>query len=146
MKFRLNLILDTNVFVAACFGGHAAQIVQAWLGGHYRLVVSNAILDEYEHILHRHPVAQRQNERLSLWREAWQDARLTLHVEPTRHGPWCHDASDDKFIAAGLQGNAQALLTADHMLLTLVQIEGLAIRTARKFAEMPHDWKTHDLA
>jgi predicted nucleic acid-binding protein len=131
----LILVLDTNVFVAACFGGHAARIVQDWLAGRYGLVVSGAVLDEYEAVLVRHPMARRHEGAMALWREGWNDARLTQRVQPTQVGPWCNDSSDDKFIAAGLEGGAQALLTSDHMLLTLVRIGDLSIQSPKRFAE-----------
>lgn len=121
--------------MAACFGGHAAQIVQGWLTGKHCLVVSDPVLDEYAYVLARHPIAQRRADWVSHWREGWNDSRLTRRVEPTQVGPWCHDSSDDKFIAAGLEGGAQVLLTADQMLLTLVRVGDLSIQSARRFAE-----------
>lgn len=45
----MRIVLDTNVFVPAVFfGGVPGRILEAWRDGRLQLVLSAAILDEYQ--------------------------------------------------------------------------------------------------
>ena len=47
----MRIVLDTNVFVsAAFFGGVPGRILEAWRDGRLQLVLSAAILDEYQRV------------------------------------------------------------------------------------------------
>ncbi len=128
----MKVVLDTNVYVSTCFGGHAAFIISAWEAGRLRPVLSPALLAEHEAILGRHPMAKQ--EHLAKYRKLWEDLRLTeMLPENPPEQDWCKDVSDNAFIAAALAGKANSLITADKMLLTLVRINGVEILQARKF-------------
>ncbi len=47
----MRIVLDTNVFVSAVFfGGVPGRILEAWRDGRLQLVLSAAILDEYQRV------------------------------------------------------------------------------------------------
>lgn len=49
----MRIVLDTNVFVSAVFfGGVPGRILRAWRDGRLQLVLSAAILDEYQRVGH----------------------------------------------------------------------------------------------
>lgn len=47
----MRIVLDTNIFVSAVFfGGVPGRILGAWRDGRLQLVLSAAILNEYQHV------------------------------------------------------------------------------------------------
>jgi predicted nucleic acid-binding protein len=47
----VRIVLDTNVFVSAVFfGGVPGRILEAWRDGRLQLVLSAAVLDEYQRV------------------------------------------------------------------------------------------------
>jgi putative PIN family toxin of toxin-antitoxin system len=131
----MKLVLDTNVYVAASFGGHAAQLLQAWSKQQFQIVMSRAMREEHEIILNRHPKTNAEMHRS--WISLWDDSNHTciLQNDPIIEMEWCKDLSDNKFIAAALAGQAHYLLTADKMLLTLVRIRTVQILQVKRFME-----------
>jgi putative PIN family toxin of toxin-antitoxin system len=131
----MKLVLDTNVYVAASFGGHAARLVEEWAKGRITLVLSESMRLEHETILNKHPRANL--ELFRSWCALWDNPERTLLLreEPAIEAGWCKDASDDKFIAAALKGEAPYLITADKMLLTLVRIQTVQMLQVKKFLE-----------
>lgn len=132
----MNVVLDTNVYVAACFGGHAAYLMHQWEMGAFRIVLSPSMRVEHETILQRHPRAN--PEWIEAWNAHWSNPLRTeiLSEDPRIEKGWCKDSTDDKFIAAAIAGNANYLITADKMLLTLVQIEAVEILQVRRFIDI----------
>ena len=127
------VVIDTNVFVAACFGGHAAHVVASWLAGNLRAIISQTTLDEYRHTLIRFPLAKPV--QVALWEAGFADAKRSLWVSPESEPNLCKDSADNKFLAAALSGQATHLLTSDKLLLCIKNIEGTVICSARNFVE-----------
>ena len=120
-------VLDTSVFVAAVgWQGASYRVVVAAARRQVRLVVTRAVLDEYEVTARRvgqgHGFAARVEPALR-WLE-----RAALWVEPAPLGKRrSRDATDDKFLAAALAGGARYLVAYDEDLLTLGKPFGVAI-------------------
>lgn len=135
----MKIVVDTNAFVAALFGGHAALVLTGWKADGLHLVMSPPVLAEYLSILGRHPLCPA--DKLAEWLTAWQDVSKTLWVNPAPGPGYCKDPSDDKFIDAALAGGAEALLTADKLLLSLKSVGGVEILPVRRFAERGGPWR-----
>jgi putative PIN family toxin of toxin-antitoxin system len=103
------ILIDTNVFVAAAYNRHSAsrEIVAAVERGELTLVVSPAIVQEYEQII---PKAVRSDEGRELFRRVLGFAEW---VTPEENPPVTVDRADDKFLAAALAAGADAIVTND---------------------------------
>jgi putative PIN family toxin of toxin-antitoxin system len=111
--------------------GTPAQILDAWRDRRYDLLISPEIYAEYERVgdelrATRPHVDPRAFLQLVLSTAVMVDAReLEQQV--------CSDPDDDKFIACGLDGGAEFLVTGDKALLTVRSYRGLQIVTPARF-------------
>jgi uncharacterized protein len=117
----VRVVLDPNVIISALLspGGAPAQVLRAWIGGSYELVVSPLLLEELERALGYRKLSDRitadeARELVDLLRHEG-----ATHDDPTGppplHSP---DPGDDYLIA--LAATADALLVSgDHHLLGL---------------------------
>jgi putative PIN family toxin of toxin-antitoxin system len=130
----MRIVLDTNVFISGIFfTGPPFQILKAWRDGRVQLLVSPAILDEY----------QRIGAELALrFRDV--DVRpfldlLTIQAEivlaPALPSVIHDDPSDDKFIEAALAGKAPYIISGDKHLLKLSVFQGIHILKPRDFVQ-----------
>lgn len=123
------IVLDTNVLVASAYRPNSAsrRIVDAVQQGAHQLVVSPAIVREYEAIL---PKAVRFEPALDrLWRVV-DDAE---RVAPQENPPVSADRSDDKFLAAAVAGQAECVVSSDEHLLAVHPYEQIAIMKPAAF-------------
>jgi putative PIN family toxin of toxin-antitoxin system len=49
----MRVVIDTNVFVSMLLGGQVGKINDVWKTGRFTLIVSEAILSEYQDVLSR---------------------------------------------------------------------------------------------
>jgi putative PIN family toxin of toxin-antitoxin system len=130
----MRIVLDTNVFISGIFfTGPPFQILKAWRDGRIQLLVSPAILDEY----------QRIGAELALrFRDV--DVRpfldlLTIQAEivlaPALPSVIHDDPSDDKFLEAALAGKAPYIISGDKHLLKLSVFQGIQILKPKEFVE-----------
>lgn len=93
-------IVDTNVLISGVFfGGVPRRILSAWAGGHFDLVLSPDILDEYQRVgrelARKHPDLAGSLEPIL--------ALLTTHAmlvdAPQLAEPVSADPADDMFLA-----------------------------------------------
>jgi putative PIN family toxin of toxin-antitoxin system len=130
----MRIVLDTNVFISGIFfTGPPFQILKAWRDGRVQLLVSPAILDEY----------QRIGAELALrFRDV--DVRpfldlLTIQAEivlaPALPSVIHDDPSDDKFLEAALAGKAPYIISGDKHLLKLSVFQGIPILKPRDFVQ-----------
>ena len=126
----MNVVLDSNVLVAAFgFGGICRAIVDVCIDSH-RLVFSEHILAEVhrhlrEKLSHTDAMA---DERVSFLREvAWI-------VSPVAVAPdACRDPDDLPVLGTVLGGQADCLVTGDKDLLDLTEFSGCPILSPRQF-------------
>jgi putative PIN family toxin of toxin-antitoxin system len=132
----MRAVLDTNVLVSATLirGGNEDRALHAWRRGAFGLVFLPAMLEEVSRVL--------TYEKLRKYR--WlTDAEMvellealasqSVIVPGTMTVTACRDPDDDKFLAAGLEGKAEYVVTGDKDLLALKAYRGLRIVTPATF-------------
>lgn len=137
----LQVLIDTNVFVASAYnqGSASARIVNAVRQKKFQLMVSPAIMQEYEVVLPKAVRSDAARERV------WQTIAMAESVTPEQNPPVTDDRSDDKFLAAAVASEASAIVTSDEHLLAVHPYEGVDILRPTKFwAELPEDIKKSD--
>lgn len=119
----MRAVVDVNVIVSAALSprGAPAKLLEAWLGGHFEMVVSPSLLEELERVLAYRKIRTRigaaeAGELLSLVRESAIN-RADHDVPPPIHGP---DPNDDYLIVLAHVERAP-LVTGDGGLLSLAE-------------------------
>jgi len=130
----VKVVLDTNVFVSGVFfRGPPHEILEAWRDGKIQLLLSPAILDEYQRVMRELAV---QFPEIKV--EALIDF-VIVHSEiilPSLLPPVIQvDPSDDKFLECAVAGEATCIVTGDKHLLKLMNFRGVSILKPREFME-----------
>ena len=132
----MRVVLDTNVLVSATLirGGNEDQILRAWRRGTFDLVFSPAMLEEVGRVLayeklrkHRWLTDAEVMELLEAL------ARQSVMVPGTTAVTASRDPEDDKFLAAGLEGEGEYVVTGDKDLLALEAYQKIRIVTPAAF-------------
>ena len=138
----MKAVLDTNVLVSAILirGGNEDRILRAWQHGAFELVLSAALLEEVSRVL-AYPKLRRHRrfseaEVVELLGLLAARSIVTPGLTTVRQ---CRDPEDDKFLAAGLEGGAQYLVTGDKDLLDLEAYRGLRIVRPAAFLRLPRE-------
>ncbi|MGE0821642.1 MAG: putative toxin-antitoxin system toxin component, PIN family [Candidatus Binatia bacterium] len=128
---RLRAVLDTNVFLAGLFsqGTLSARLYDGWVAQNFLLVTSPAIVLEVAHVL-TSPHLQRRfpnaADRLRRFVQlAFRKAILTQDVYVTDR--LTADPTDNKFLAAALEGKADYIVSRDPHLLNLKHFHAIQI-------------------
>lgn len=136
----MRVVLDTQVLLRGAVAGNdslTAKIFEAWLDSRFELLLSEATLNEIERVLQRPEVLRKL--RFSVI-EARALALLLRRrgqlVAPSVRIRRSRDPDDDKFLECAVAGHATCLVTADHDLLSLRNIEGIPIM------DIPTFWNT----
>jgi len=129
----MRVVLDTSVLVSGLLGGALGVIIDEWKSGRFRLVVSEAIVHEYFDVISC-PKFKITAEEIT----AATDYLLRT-AEFVTPGPAINavraDPSDDKFLEAALEGQADFVVSGDNHLLELKTFRGIPIISARQFVE-----------
>ena len=130
----MKVVLDTNVFVSGVFfGGPPHKILEAWCDGKVQLLVSPAILEEYQRVMRELAV---QFPEIKV--EALMDFTI-VHSEiilpPSLPPVILLDPSDDAFLECAVAGEATCIVTGDKHLLRLLKFRGIPILKPREFVE-----------
>jgi len=127
------VVLDTNVFVGALYnpGSASRLIVEACRSGRLTLLLTTEVQREYERILRRALPRQPALERLS-------GLLASAEIVVPQSTPPVVDAdpSDDKFLAAAVAGNADALVTSDRHLLDFDGYQGVRVLRPSAFVRL----------
>lgn len=136
----VRVVLDTQVLLRGAVAANnslTAKIYEAWLDSRFELLLSEAILNEIERVLQRPEVlrklrftATEARALVLLVRRRGQLVAPTVRIRRSR------DPDDDKFLECAVAGQAMCLVTADHDLLSLRDIEGIPIM------DIPTFWTT----
>ena len=130
----MRIILDTNVFISGIFfTGPPFQILKAWRDGRVQLLVSPAILDEYQRIGAELALRFRDVDVRSFLDLLTVQAEIVL--APALPSIIHDDPSDDKFLEAALAGKAPYIISGDKHLLKLSVFKGIQILKPRDFVE-----------
>jgi putative PIN family toxin of toxin-antitoxin system len=133
----MRVVIDTNVIVSRYLSprGVPAQILGYWRDAAYDLVVSEAILGEYQRTL--------QYERLRVIHGMTDEVvtevitafrELALLVEPlAMPAVVSADPADDKFLACAVAGGADYIISGDAHLLIMKEYQGIRILSPTVF-------------
>jgi putative PIN family toxin of toxin-antitoxin system len=131
MRRPRRLVYDTNVIISAVLtpAGFCDQLLHKVVASEAVLIVSIAILDEYERVLMRDSVS-----RIHQWSPAQvrslvdSVARHSTIVNPT-NVPMVitNDPSDNIFLAAAISGVAEFIVSGDRHLLELRSYRGIEV-------------------
>ncbi len=130
----MKVILDTNVVVSGVFfGGVPGRIMTAWSTGRISLVLSPAILTEYQRV--GAELGIQYPELNAVWEPIL--ALVAMHativdapVLPERVG---EDPADEIFWAAALASRTSIIVSGDKHLLRVSSWHGISVRTPRQF-------------
>lgn len=133
----IRAVLDANVIVSAVLteGGVSKQILKALYDERFVLVISEAILTEWDRVL-RYPKVRKLHGLKEKQIAAFLDDLSHLAI-PTagefRLPETTRDASDDRYLECAIEGNASVIVTGDQDLLVLGQFEGVEIVSPKAF-------------
>jgi putative PIN family toxin of toxin-antitoxin system len=127
------LVIDTGVLVAGLYWlNESHQCLRAWQQGLFRLVVSDAVFDEYRRVAWRVKERERLPGDPGPLLRLISERALWVAPEPLARAV-CRDPKDDKFIEAALAGRARWLIARDPDLTDLEKPFGVEIVTPRQF-------------
>jgi putative PIN family toxin of toxin-antitoxin system len=124
-------VLDTNVMVSGLFGQGTltATIYTFWLTRVFTLVTSREILREVAHVLRSPDIQRRFHPRPEtlqrFFRLVFRKAILTQDLYTTDR--LTSDPTDNKFLAAALEGRADYIVSRDSHLLNLKHFQAIQI-------------------
>ena len=126
----MNLVLDTNVLIAAFITHGLCNELLEHCAVNHRVVLSAFILDELRDKLIRKFGFSR--------REAEDAARLlgsrAVMVTPRKmEKPMCRDSDDDHIIGTAIAGNCECIVTGDKDLLDLQRVQGIRVVSPADF-------------
>lgn len=130
----MKVVLDTNVFVSGVFfGGPPFLILQAWMNGKIKLVISPEILDEYrrvgEILSEEYPAIDLK----PILEFVIQNA--DVFIAPLLSEPVCEDPDDDKFIACALVSASRVIISGDKHLLNVTGFQDIEMLKPRDFLD-----------
>ena len=129
----MNVVFDTNVYVAeALLGGAAEALIRSTERASWRIYACEYLLDELERVLVDHLGFSRRLARLARGRVI----RRSCMVEPgtSRHAV-DGDPADTPILLAALTAGANYLVTNDRHLLDLDPYEGLRIVSMAEYLD-----------
>jgi uncharacterized protein len=131
----ITAVLDANVLLSGFVHEHGVpgQLLLAWIGRVYRLVISEAILVEVtrgfqKRYFQQRLTPERISNNLALLRRRALLAPITAQVEGVATHP-----EDDLVLAAAVSAQADYLVTGDDQLLKLGRYQGVQIVSPRTF-------------
>lgn len=117
--------------------GSIAELMGLWLDGRFELVTAEEILSELYRVLHKptiqkhfNPSEEEITEYLELIREK---AIMTPALYQTSRIK--KDPTDNKFLAAAVEGKADFIVSGDKHLKEIKQFQGIKIVDAKTFLE-----------
>ena len=127
----MRVVLDTNVIVSGIFfGGTPNKILIAWRRGVFKLIASQAILEEYQAViklLAKKYQIDNVNHIVDL---------ITIHAEiiavPVVKSV-CADSDDDKFFACAFAAQVPIIVSGDKHLLDVDNYMGIQVLKPKAF-------------
>jgi putative PIN family toxin of toxin-antitoxin system len=133
-------VLDANVLVSGILSpkGAPAKVLTAWQAEQFHLVLSEAVLDEINRVLHYPRIATRHR---------WSEERLQGFIEDLAHlammtpgatqlAVIAEDPPDDRYLECAIEGEADYIVSGDQHLLELGKYQGIRILTPRAFLDV----------
>ena len=126
----MNLLLDTNVLVAALVArGTCSDLLEHCVRQHV-VISSSTLLNELRDVLERkfHQRAIDIRRAVQLFEETF-----TLVTPDALDPPTCRDGDDDVVLATACAGECAAIVTGDHDLLILDPFRGIRLLAPSAF-------------
>jgi len=140
MNKKPRVVLDTNVLVSASFRKQLStpdEIDKALKAQRFTLISSAPIIKEVQDVMNRDYIIAltktTPEERKQYIADLIDISVITSGKKLSR--PASRDIKDDKFLACGLEGQADYIVTGDKDLLVLKKFEGIKVITPREFLE-----------
>lgn len=135
MSFGSRLVFDTSTLVGAVLKPRSTPALALTLAWEVAdVIVSDETLDELRVVLSRSRLdAYRDPADRMSFLELYR--AMTLRVPDIVPMTACRDPRDDKFLALAVSGGAQAIVSSDDDLLSMVRFEGVVILSPRQFLE-----------
>lgn len=130
----MRIVVDTNVLISgAFFSGAPSKIIDACIGGNYRLVFTTEIIDEYRRV---GEVFTKKKPNVDFERFLGILISKAVCVEPVHvDQAVCRDPDDVKFLECALAAKAKCLVSGDKDLLDIKNFPGVAIYSPRDFVD-----------
>lgn len=139
-------VLDANQFVSAILSpdGAPAEVLNTWREGFFELVVSPPIIEEIRRVLNYPRLSKIHKKSSKEIDQFIEELELLSFLSPGKLSLSVvkNDPTDDKYIAAALEGEAQFIVTGDNHLLKIREYRGVFIVTAREFLEALEEART----
>lgn len=141
MSSDLRVVVDTNVLVSGLFGiknSPSSRILNAIRSQKIILVSSPLIIKEIGEVINRKRIIKltkmSPKERKDFIDKLIERSDLTLGKQLSQMVG--RDIKDDKFLACGIEGKADYIITGDEDLLVLKKYQGLKIVAPREFLDI----------
>jgi len=133
----MRVVLDTNVIVSRYLSPHGppARVLERWEREDFELLVSAAILAEYEEVLGYERLRRRHGMNAEwIGQTVGRIRRSATLVVPTETLAVVEeDPDDDKFLECGVAGGAEIIVSGDDHLLKLRTFRGIQILSPTAF-------------
>lgn len=130
----MRVVIDTNVFVSGIFWkGPPARILEAWRDGGIEIVLSPAILEEYQRVGFELSQQFPLVDLSQIIEIVASSARIVPDVALPK--AVCSDPDDDKFLAVAIAGGAKFIISGDKLLLRVQEYGDVQILTPSAFVK-----------
>ncbi len=126
----MRIVIDTNVLIdgGAGFFGPARQVLDLCLQNKVTPILSQEITDENWHIIEK---LIKDEKYLKDLENYFSQAEI---IEPLPYvGGYLEDPDDEKFLEAALAAEAEAVVTSDNHLLSVVNYHGVPVMKPQDF-------------
>src|SRR4030067_1565671 len=131
------VVFDANIFVSALIvpHGYPAQVLEFWMQDKFKLVVSPAILEEVNRVVHYPRIRKKYHlpeEEVARYLQLISIAARI--VNPRAYLSVIEkDPSDNRYIECALAAHAEYIITGDAHLLELTNYQGINILSPASF-------------
>lgn len=141
MRDDLRVVVDTNVLISGLFGiknSPSSKILHAFRNQKFILVTSPLILKEVEDVTNRERIVKltkmTPQERIDFMDKLIERSDITAGKQLSQIVS--RDVKDDKFLACGVEGKADCIISGDDDLLELKEFEGIRIISPQEFVTL----------
>lgn len=133
----IRAVLDTNTFVSAVISVQLSvsqEIYQNFIDKHFLLIVSPSLLAEVDEVLHRKRVMKFHKLSPEKLQEIMNQLTSLSYIVPGNTiVDIVRDPDDNKILSAGVEGQANYIITRDEDLLDLKEYQRIKIITPEDF-------------
>jgi len=132
----LRVVLDTNIYISALFGGNPEAVYREALRGRFTLLSSLAVLAELARKL-REKFSFPEQEMQTYLKQIGEHAEI---VRPRRRLSVLEDEADNRILECAVTGKADTIVSGDRHLLALHEYRDIAILRPTDFLRRLEDY------